>query len=160
MGLSRQMGKLPLLVVASLMAMTLALAACGGGTASTASVPKAVATTPPTSTPVPATATVSALVKMIVQVGQPTAKMLSGATFQVNGQIKNGDNKQHDITLQVTLLDASGKAVATAIKLVDNVPGGATVAYSIQGTTTQPTWQSVQVTVIKVSENVNGTGQD
>jgi hypothetical protein len=160
MGLSRQMGKISLLVVASLMAMTLALAACGGGTASTASAPKAVATIPPMSTPVPATATVSALEKIIILVGQPTAKMLSGATFEVNGQIKNGDNKQHDITLQVTLLDASGKAVATATKLVDNVPGGATVAYSIQGTTTQPTWQSVQVTVIKVSENVNGTGQD
>jgi len=112
------------------------------------------------STPVPATVTVSALAKMIIQVGQPTAKMLSGATFEVDGQIKNGDNQQHDITLQVMLLDASGKAVATATKLVDNVPGGATVAYSIQGTTTQPTWQSVQVTVIKVSENVNGTGQD
>jgi len=160
MGLSRHMGKLSLLGVAGLMAMIVALAACGGGTTSTASAPKVAATTPPISTPVPATATVSALVKMIVQVGQPTAKMLSGATFQVNGQIKNGDNKQHDITLQVTLLDASGKAVATATKLVDNVPGGATVAYSIQGTTTQPAWQSVQVTVIKVSENVNGTGQD
>ena len=159
MGLSRHMGKLSLLVVAGLMAMIVALAACGGGTASTASAPKVAATTP-ASTPVPATATVSALVKMIIQVGQPTAKMLSGATFEVDGQIKNGDNKQHDITLQVTLLDASGKQVATATKLVDNVPGGATVAYSIQGTTTQPTWQSVQVTVIKVSENVNGTGQD
>src|SRR5258708_7254819 len=127
MGLSRRMGKLSLLGVASLMAMTLALAACGGGTATTVSAPKAAATIPPTSTPVPATATVSALAKMIVQVGQPTAKMLSGATFQVNGQIKNGDNQQHDITLQVTLLDASEKVVATATKLVDNVPGGATV---------------------------------
>ena len=160
MGLSKRMGKLSLLATAGLMAMLVVLAACGGGTASPASAPKAAATTAPVSTPVPATATVSALVKMIVLVGQPTTKMLSGATFQVNGQIKNGDNKQHDITLQVTLLDASGKVVATATKLVDNVPGGATVAYSIQGTTTQPTWQSIQVTVIKVSENVNGTGQD
>ena|SRR5438034_4750869 len=160
MGLSRHMGKLSLLGVAGLLAMILALAACGGGTASTASAPNAAATTPPTSTPVPATATVAALVKMIVQVGQPKAKMLTGATFEVNGQIKNGDNKQHDITLQVTLLDTSGKAVATATKLVDNVPGGAIAAYSIQGTTTQPTWQRVQVTVIKVSENIDGTGQD
>src|SRR6266699_1105707 len=107
MGLSRHMGKLPLLVVASLMAIVVVLAACGGGTATTASVPKAAATIPQVSTPVPATATVSALVKMIVQVGQPTAKMLSGATFEVNGQIKNGDNKQHDITLPVTLLEVS-----------------------------------------------------
>ena len=160
MVLSRHMGKLSLLVVAGLIAMIVALAACGGGTASTASTPKAAATTPPTSTPIPATATVSALSKMIIQIGQPTAKMLTGATFEVNGQIKNGDSKQHDITLQVTLLDASGRPVATATKLVDNVPGGATVAYTIQGTTTQPTWQSVQVAVIKVSENVNGTGQD
>jgi uncharacterized cupredoxin-like copper-binding protein len=160
MGLSRHMGKLSLLGATGLLAMILALAACGGGTASTASAPKAVATTPPTSTPVPATATVSALSKMIIQVGQPRAKMLTGATFEVNGQIKNGDSKQHDITLQVTLLDASGKPVATATKLVDNVPGGATVAYSIQGTTTQPAWQSVQVTVIKVSENIDGSSQD
>ena len=160
MVLSKRMGKPSLLGVAGLLAMILALTACGGGAASTSSTPKAAATTPPTSTPVPATATVSALSKMIIQVGQPEAKMLTGATFQVNGQIKNGDSKQHDITLQVTLLDASGKPVATATKLVDNVPGGATVAYSIQGTTTQPAWQSVQVRVIKVSENVNGTGQD
>ena len=160
MVLSKRMGKPSLVGVAGLIAMILALAACGGGTASTASAPKATATTPPTNTPVPATATVSALAKMIIQVGKPEAKMLTGATFQVNGQIKNGDSKQHDITLQVTLLDASGRSVATATKLVDNVPGGTTVAYSIQGTTTQPTWQSVQVTVIKVSENVNGTGQD
>ncbi len=150
MELSRHIRKLSLLEVTSLLAMILALAACGGGTASTASAPKAVATTPPTSTPVPATATVSALSKMITQVGQPKAKMLTGATFEVNGQIKNGDSKQHDITLQATLLDASGKLVAKATKLVDNVPGGTTVAYSIQGTTTQPVWQSVQVTVIKV----------
>jgi len=160
MGLSKRMGKLSLLWVVGLMAMIVVLAACGGGTASTASAPKAAATTPPVSTPVPATATVSALSKLITQVGQLTAKMLSGTTFEVDGQIKNGDNKQHDITLQVTLFDASGKVVATATKLVDNVPGGATVAYTIQGTTTQPTWQSVQVTVIKVSENINGTGQD
>jgi hypothetical protein len=137
--LSRRMVKPSLLGVTSLIAMTVALAACGGGTASTGSAPKAAATIPPTSTPVPATATVSALAKMVIQVGQPRAKMLTGATFEVNGQIKNGDSKQHDITLQVTLLDASGNAVATVTKLVDNVPGGATVAYSIQGTTTQPT---------------------
>src|SRR6266699_1020585 len=89
MELSRHIRKLSLLEVTSLLAMILALAACGGGTASTASAPKAVATTPPTSTPVPATATVSALSKMITQVGQPKAKMLTGATFEVNGQIKN-----------------------------------------------------------------------
>src|SRR5215469_8274739 len=154
------MGEMSLLGGVGLIGNKVGLGAGGGGVESTASAPKAAVTTPLVSTPVPATATVPALVKMIVQVGQPTAKMLTGATFQVNGQIKNGDNKQHDITLQVTLLDASGKIVATATKLVDNVPGGATVAYSIQGTTTQPAWQRVQVTVIKVSENVNGTGQD
>src|SRR5215472_11068544 len=106
MVLSKPMRKLPLLGMASLMAMLLALTACGGSTAPTPSAPKAAATISPTNTPVPATATVSALVKMITQVGQPTAKMLTGATFEVNGQIKNGDSKQHDITLRVTLLDA------------------------------------------------------
>lgn len=40
MGLSKSVGKLSLLGVVGLMAMIVALAACGGGTVSTASAPK------------------------------------------------------------------------------------------------------------------------
>jgi len=135
-----------------LIAMILLLAACGGSTSSHSP-------TSPTKNAA-ATATAPDIVKMITLVGPPAAKMLSGTTFDVVGQVKNGDDKQHDITVQATLLDASGKVIATAIQLVDNVKGGATASYSISGTTPQPTWTSVQISVIKISENINGSGGD
>ena len=140
------------LAITGLLAMMLLLAACGS---TTASAPKSSTNSNNNSE-----LTLSALMKLMTPVGQPTAKMVSGTTFQVNGQIKNGDTKQHDITVQATLLDASGKVIASATQLVDNVKGGATASYSISGTTPQPTWTSVQVTVIKISENINGSGGD
>ena len=138
-------------LITGLLAMMLLLAACGSATAS---APKSSTNNNNDA------AVISALMKLMTQVGHPTAKILSGTTFEVNGQIKNGDDKQHDITVQATLLDASGKIIATATQFLDNVAGGETVSYSIQGNTPQPTWTSVQVTVIKISENINGSGED
>lgn len=107
-----------------------------------------------------AAATAAAYMKLVTIVGQPSVKMVSGTTFEADGQIKNVDTLQHDITLKITLLDASGHVVGTATQLEDNVKGGATVNYAIQGTATQASWSSVEVAVIKVSENINGTGGD
>ncbi|HET9999724.1 MAG TPA: FxLYD domain-containing protein [Ktedonobacteraceae bacterium] len=108
-----------------------------------------------------ATAAVEALIKEMTFVGTPTAKIVAGTTFEVDGKIKNGDSKQHDIFVEASLLDASGKVIVTTAPLnVDDIAGGETVPYSIQGTTPQPTWASVKVTVVKVTENVNGTGTD
>jgi hypothetical protein len=98
--------------------------------------------------------------RLVSLIGQPKVKMLSGTSFEADGQLKNNDTNQHDFTLKVTLLDASGKVIASATQLVDNVKGGETVSYTIQGITTQPNWTSVEVAVIKVSENVNGSGSD
>src|SRR5712692_10195997 len=151
MVLSMPTRKAYFLVIASLLAIMLLLAACGS---TTASAPKSSTNSNNSAS------TLAALMKLMTQVGQPNAKMLSGTTFEVIGQIKNGDDKQHDITVQATLLDASGKVIATAIQLVDNVKGGATASYSISGTTPLPTWTSVQITVIKISENINGSGDD
>jgi hypothetical protein len=152
MVLSMSTRKVYFLAITGLLAMMLLLAACGS---TTASAPKKSSTNSNNST-----LTLAALMKLMTPVGQPTAKMVSGTTFQVNGQLKNGDAKQHDITVQATLLDASGKVIATATQFLDNVKGGATVSYHIAGTTPQPTWTSVQVTVIKISENINGSGDD
>src|SRR5229473_2574870 len=125
--------KLYFIVLVGILALTL-LAACSSATS---------------------TASATALKQMITLVGQPATKMLSGTTFEVDGMVKNGDSKQHDIYLLVTLLDASGTKIATtAPKNVDNVAGGATVVYTIQGTTTQPTWASVQVAIVKITENL------
>ena len=143
--------KVYFLAITGLLAMVLLLAACGSTTASAPKSPTTSNTSP---------LTLATLMKLMTPVGQPTAKMVSGTTFQVSGQLKNGDAKQHDITLQATLLDASGKVIATATQFLDNVKGGATVSYHISGTTPQPTWTSVQVTVIKISENINGSGDD
>ncbi len=107
-----------------------------------------------------AAATASAYMKMVSIVGQPTVKLVSGTTFEADGQVKNVDTLQHDITLKITLLGPSGQVVGTATHLVDNVKGGATASYSIQGIASQSSWSSVEVAVIKVSENINGTGGD
>jgi hypothetical protein len=130
--------------------------------AATSTVSTATATPTPTQVAIsPATATVTAVIKLIALVGQPKAKMLTGTTFEVDGMVKNGDSKQHDIFLQATLLDASGAKIAsTVIQNVDNVKGDATVPYSIQGSTTQPTWTRIQVTIIKVTENTGDSGSD
>ena len=107
-----------------------------------------------------AAATASAYMKLVSIVGQPTVKLVSGTIFEADGQIKNVDTFQHDITLKITLLDTSGHVVGTATHMVDNVKGGATVNYAIQGTASQSNWSSVEIAVIKVSENTNGTGGD
>jgi len=107
-----------------------------------------------------AAATASAYMKLVTIIGQPTVKMVSGTTFEADGQVKNDDTFQHDITLKITLLDASGHVVGTATHLVDNVKAGKTVSYSIQGTALQPTWTSVEVAVVKISENLSGAGSD
>ena len=107
-----------------------------------------------------AAATAAAYMKLVTIVGQPKVKIVAGTTFEADGQIKNVDTFQHDITLKITLLDASGHVVGTATQLEDNVKGGATVNYAIHGTATQANWSSVEVAVIKVSENMNGTGGD
>ena len=107
-----------------------------------------------------AAATASAYMKLVTIIGQPTVKMVSGTTFEANGQVKNDDTFQHDITLKITLLDASGHVVGTSTHLLDNVKAGTTVSYSIQGTASQPTWTSVEVAVVKISENLNGAGSD
>jgi hypothetical protein len=115
----------------------------------------------PTLNSATATAAVAALTKEMTFVGTPTAKIVSGATFEVDGKIKNGDTKQHDIWVQAILFDASGKVIVTSPPFnVDNTPGGATVPFAIQGTTPQPTWSSFKVMVVNVTENVDGTGTD
>jgi hypothetical protein len=93
-------------------------------------------------------------------IGQPTAKITKGADFQVTGQVKNMDKLQHDIYLQATLKDASGKIVGIARGLADNVQGGQTATFTIQGITKAPTWTTVSVVITKVSENVDGQGSD
>ncbi|MEO8971991.1 MAG: FxLYD domain-containing protein [Ktedonobacteraceae bacterium] len=143
------------------------LAACGTstGTSGTSSTPTSTPPTPTSSSAsgpgATATAAETALIPQMTFVGTPTAKIVSGTTFAVSGKLKNGDDKQHDIYVQATLLDASGKVIATTTPFnVDNVAGGATVSFTVQGTTPQPTWSSVQIKVVRVAENINGSGGD
>src|SRR5690242_19171597 len=123
MVLSTSTRKVYFLAIAGLLAIMLLLAACGSSTTS--------ASKPSTNSKDNSAPAEVVLMKLMTPVGQPIAKMVSGTTFEVNGQIKNGDSKQHDITVQATLLDASGKIIATATKFLDNVKGGATVSYTI-----------------------------
>jgi len=141
------------------------LAACGSTSSTSTSGSSTTGSTTPTSTQavgVSTKAAEAALLPMMTLVGQPTAKLVSGHhTFEVDGKIKNGDSKQHDIYVQATLLDASGTIIgSTAYFNVDNVPGGATASFAIQGTTMQATWASVQVKVVGLSENIGSSGGD
>ena len=132
------------------------LTACGGGDISTSS-----ATATPAQSSVSPTATEAAVISLITFVSPPTAKIVAGTTFEVDGVVRNGDSKQHDIYLQAALLDASGKTIATtAITNVDNVPGNGTENFALKGTTPQPNWASVKVTIQKVTENIAGSGSD
>ena len=152
------------IILVSILGLSL-FTACGSNTApstytSTSSSTPA-STSPVSAQPALSTATVTTVSKFITFVGQPKAKMLVGTTFEVEGQVKNGDTKQHDIYLQATLLDASGTKIATTtIENVDNVAAGATETFTIQGTTTQPTWAQIRVTIIKVTENIGDSGSD
>jgi hypothetical protein len=141
------------------------LTACGNTASSSTSSSSTTASTPLTATQavgVPATAGEKALLPLMTLVGQPTAKLVAGHhTFEADGKLKNGDTRQHDIYLQATLLDASGAIVgSSAFFTVDNVPGSATANFAIPGTTMQPTWTSVQVKVVGLSENVGSSGGD
>ena len=98
-----------------------------------------------------AAATAVAYMKLVKIVGQPTVKIVSGTTFEADGQIKNVDTSQHDITLKIILLDTSGHVVGTATHMVENVKSGVTANYAIQGTASQSSWSSVEVAIIKVS---------
>ncbi len=150
-------------IIAAFTLILLLLTACGNaGTSNTSSPTSAPSSSSSSTGSANATsaATATSIMKLVSLIGQPTVKMLSGTTFEAVGQLKNNDTYQHDFTLKIILLDASGKAIASATQLVDNVKGGETVSYTIQGTTTQPAWTSVEVAVIKVSENINGSGSD
>jgi hypothetical protein len=143
--------------------LLLLLAACGTNASTGTPASSAKTAASPTATHAVAAltnTTEATLIPMMTLVGKPTAKLVSGNhTFEVNGKIKNGDTKQHDIYVQATLLDASGTIVgSTAFFNVDNVPGSGTVSFAIQGTTLQPTWTSIQVKVVGVSENIGTTG--
>jgi hypothetical protein len=150
----------------------LLMSACSSGSSSASgqasptsvnATPTIAATSTPTITLTP-TATVSAavaaLIKKMTFVGTTTARIVSGTTFEADGKITNGDNKQHDIYVQITLLDSAGKQVGTSTINVDNVKGNTTASFAIKGTAQQPTWSTVQATVVKVTENINGSGDD
>ncbi len=140
-----------LLTLISLVGMILVLTACAGDTSATEpSNPPGASTT----------ATVTALIKEMTIIGTPTVKAATGTTFEVDGQVKNGDSQQHDIYVKATLLNAAGNVIGSATMNVDNVAGNATEAFAIQVTATEPTWKSVQVSIATVTENINGSGQD
>jgi len=133
----------------------LLLAACGSGSSGNSSSSTSSASVS-SATPTQNANHVS-LAKLV---GAPTAKITSGTNFEVTGQVQNLDKSQHDIYLQATLKNASGKVVGIARGLADNVAAGNMDTYTLQGTLMQPAWSTVVVVITKVSENVNGQGSD
>ena len=143
------------LAILLLLSMLL-LAACGSGSSGSTGN-----SSPSSASAISATPTQNANhVSLAKLVGIPTAKITSGANFEVTGQVQNLDKLQHDIYLQATLKNASGKVIGVARGLADNVAAGDMDTYTLQGTLMQPTWSTVVVVITKVSENVNGQGSD
>jgi ABC-type glycerol-3-phosphate transport system substrate-binding protein len=140
-------------ILAVLLVVSVALlAACGSGSNSSSTSSASVSSATPTQN-----ANHVSLAKLV---GAPTAKITSGTNFEVTGQVQNLDKSQHDIYLQATLKNASGKVVGIARGLADNVAAGNMDTYKLQGTLMQPAWSTVVVVITKVSENVNGQGSD
>lgn len=149
-------------IITLLMLLSLLLAACGtaasgsSGSSSTSST----SSTTVASTPTQAATQDPNHVSLAKLIGNPAVKITTGTNFAVTGEVQNLDKLQHDVHLQVTLKNASGQVVGTATGLADNVPGGKTDDYTLQGTLTQPTWSTVAVVITRVSENVDGQGSD
>ncbi len=135
----------------------LLLAACGSGSSSSSSSSSSTSSASVSSATPTQNANHVSLAKLV---GAPTAKITSGTNFEVTGQVQNLDKSQHDIYLQATLKNASGKVVGIARGLADNVAAGNMDTYTLQGTLMQPAWSTVVVVITKVSENVNGQGSD
>src|SRR5260370_18555701 len=100
-----------LLVVSMLL-----LAACGSGSSSSSSSSTSSASVS-SATPTQDANHVS-LAKLV---GAPTAKITSATNFEVTGQVQNLDKSQHDIYLQATLKNASGKIVGIPRGYANNV---------------------------------------
>jgi ABC-type glycerol-3-phosphate transport system substrate-binding protein len=142
-------------ILAFLLVVSMLLAACGSGSNGSSSSSTSSASVS-SATPTQDANHVS-LAKLV---GAPTAKIASGTNFEVTGQVQNLDKSQHDIYLQATLKNASGKVVGIARGLADNVAAGNMDTYTLHGTLMQPAWSTVVVVITKVSENVNGQGSD
>src|SRR6266852_6056059 len=141
-----------LLVVSMLL-----LAACGSGSSSSSSSSSSTSSASVSSATPTQNANHVSLAKLV---DDPKTKITSGTNFEVTGQVQNLDKSQHDIYLQATLKNASGKVVGIARGLADNVAAGNMDTYTLQGTLMQPAWSTVVVVITKVSENVNGQGSD
>jgi len=141
-----------LLVVSMLL-----LAACGSGSNGSSGSSSSTSSASVSSATPTQDANHVSLAKLV---GAPTAKIASGTNFEVTGQVQNLDKSQHDIYLQATLKNASGKVVGIARGLADNVAAGNMDTYTLHGTLMQPAWSTVVVVITKVSENVNGQGSD
>ena len=140
------------------------LVACGGGSAPGAtnagSSNQAVKSASMAGAHATATAESKNHTSLAQLLGQPAAKLTQGVNFQVTGQVQNRDKVQHDIFLEATLKDASGRIVGIARGLVDNVQGGQVATYTLQGFLKQSTWAAISVSITKVSENVAAQGDN
>ena len=91
---------------------------------------------------------------MISLDGEPKARVTSGNNVVVEGRGTNHDKYQHDVMLTATLLDANGKSVGSATGRLEDISAGRQDAYRLTGTTTSPTWASVNVAISNVTEHV------
>ena len=143
-------------ILAVLLVVCMLLAACGSGSNGSSNSSSTSSASLISATPTQNANHVS-LAKLV---GAPTAKITSGANFEVTGQVQNLDKSQHDIYPQATLKNASGRVVGIARGLAENVAAGNMDTYTLQGTLMRPAWSTVVVVITKVSENVDGQGSD
>ena len=148
-----------LLAAMLLLTISLLFVACGSTSAASGSTSTSTTTTTSASTPetADATATVqeATLMQQMTLVGSPTVKV-DGSEYAITGKIKNNDSQKHDIYVTATLLDSTGKEVATStIFKVEDLNGGDTGSYTISGTGLSTNTQTLtaHVTVSRVTFN-------
>jgi hypothetical protein len=80
-------------------------------------------------------------------VGEPLVRV-DAAGVQVAGEVRNTSTERpYTGTLQVTLKDAQGRIVGSAVGAVNDVPPGGTMPYTAIGQAPTGAWERAEVAV-------------
>jgi hypothetical protein len=79
--------------------------------------------------------------------GEPQVSQDVGGGITVVGEVRNDAARPYTGTLQVSLKDATGRIVGSAVGAVNDVPPGGTMPYTAIGQTPTGAWERVEVAI-------------
>lgn len=86
--------------------------------------------------------------RALVPEGEPRVEQTQGGGVHVVGEVRNTSTERpYTGTLQVTLKDARGRIVGSAVGAVNGVPPGGTMPYTAIGSTPTGAWEKVEVAI-------------